>query len=278
MVSIRKILFPVDFSENCYGAARYVEFFAGRFDAEVTLLHVVSMGEHNLAQELLPGRQKQLEDFLAAELKYFTTQRVCLIGEAAPAIVDFAQHWNPDLVMLPTHGTGLFRRLLLGSVAATVLHDLASPVWTSIHAEAAPALEKIHCRKILCAIDLTDRSRSVVQWAADLAGEYQAELAIVHATPALPTGYAGLKVYDDFVDSVAGKARSRVEGLLKEMGITGVAKVSPGDPALVVTNAVRDFGADLLVMGRHGGTGATGYLRRHAYGILRDSPCPVISI
>lgn len=278
MVSIRKILFPVDFSENCYGAARYVEFFAGRFDAEVTLLHVVSMGEHNLAQELLPGRQKQLDDFLAGEFKYFMTQRVCVTGEAAPAIVDFAQQWKPDLVMLPKHGTGLFRRLLLGSVAATVLHDLPFPVWTSIHAEAAPALEKIHCRRILCAIDLAERSQTVVQWAADLAGEYAAELAIIHATPALPNGYAGLKVYDDFVESVTGKARSRVEGLLRDMGIKGLAKVGTGDPALVVTNAVRDFGADLLVIGRHSGEGASGYLRRHAYGILRDSPCPVISI
>jgi nucleotide-binding universal stress UspA family protein len=41
MFQIKKILFPVDFSEACLGASRYVEAFTGRFQAELTLLHVV---------------------------------------------------------------------------------------------------------------------------------------------------------------------------------------------------------------------------------------------
>ena len=55
MPQIRKILFPVDFSDSSFGAARYVEYFAGQFQAEIMLLHAVGMGEHNLAEELLPG-------------------------------------------------------------------------------------------------------------------------------------------------------------------------------------------------------------------------------
>jgi hypothetical protein len=34
MPAIKKILFPVDFSKRCIGAARYVEAMAGRFEAE----------------------------------------------------------------------------------------------------------------------------------------------------------------------------------------------------------------------------------------------------
>jgi len=60
MPLIKKILFPVDFSNNCLGVGRYVESFAGGFGAEIMLLHVVGMGEHNLAEELLPRRQEQL--------------------------------------------------------------------------------------------------------------------------------------------------------------------------------------------------------------------------
>ena len=73
MLTIKKILFPVDFSEQCIGAARYVEAFAGRFDAEVMLLHVAADGEQVLARELQPARQIQLNAFLADEFKYFTT-------------------------------------------------------------------------------------------------------------------------------------------------------------------------------------------------------------
>ena len=52
----------------------------GRFEAEIMLLHVVGMGEHNLAEDPLPRRQAQLDAFLADELKYFTTQRLCVAG------------------------------------------------------------------------------------------------------------------------------------------------------------------------------------------------------
>jgi nucleotide-binding universal stress UspA family protein len=35
MFQLKRILFPVDFSPRCRGAAAYVESLAGRFDAEL---------------------------------------------------------------------------------------------------------------------------------------------------------------------------------------------------------------------------------------------------
>ena len=143
MPSIKKILFPVDFSARCLGAARYVEALAGRFDAEIMLLHVVENGTNTLAEELLPARKIQLDAFLADEWKYFTTHRVCVMGEdSAQPIIDTARSWRPDLVMMPTHGFGGYRRLLLGSVTAKVLHELDCPIWTDVHSEQARLLKR----------------------------------------------------------------------------------------------------------------------------------------
>lgn len=278
MPLIKKILFPVDFSDSCLGAARYVEAFAGRFEAEITLLHALAMEEAHFARELLPARQAQLDAFLTDELKHFTTQRVCVTGDPSSKIVDFARRWAPDLVMMPTHGLGAFRRLLLGSVAAKVLHDLDCPVWTGVHSEAAPPLEQIHCRRVLCAVDLAERSRTVLDWAKWLAGEYQAALGIVHATTELPPAYYGFSLEQEFAQSVSEQAKRRVEILQTAAGTAGQVYVNSGDPAKVVACAAKDFGADLVVIGRHGGKGLAGYLRPNAYGILRDSPCPAISI
>ena len=165
MPQIKRILFPVDFSESCAGAGRYVEAFAGQFEAEIMLLHVITRGEHTLPDELLPVRKAQLDAFLADELKYFTTHRICIIADddidPATEIVESARSWCPDMVMLPTHGLGFFRRHLLGSVTAKLLHDLRCPIWTSVHAESAPALEDIHCRRILCSVDFSECSRNV---------------------------------------------------------------------------------------------------------------------
>jgi nucleotide-binding universal stress UspA family protein len=269
----------VDFSDSCIGAARYVEALAGRFEAEIMLLHVVGMGEHNLAEDLLPQRQAQLDAFLADELKYFTTQRLCVTGDDPETeIVGAARYWGPDLVTMPTHGLGAFRRLLLGSITAKVLHDLDCPVWTGVHSEAAPLLENIHCRRILCAIDLTEHSQRVLQWAAWLAGKCHASLRIVHATAELPAAFNSINLEKDLAQSVTEQEKSQIQILQTAAGTAGQVFIESGDPAEVVACAARNFDADLLVIGRHGETGIAGYLRQSAYSILRDSPCPVISI
>jgi len=278
MPLIKKILFPVDFSENCLGAARYVEYFAGRFEAEVTLLHVVSMGEHKLAEEFLSQRRAQLDAFLSNGLKQFTTKRVCLTGEPSTGIVEFAESFPPDLVMMPTHGLGAFRRLLLGSVTAKVLHDLDCPVWTGVHSETAPPLEKIHCRRVLCALDLNERSGNVINWAAWIAGQYGAPLGIVHATTELPPGNFEVSLAQEYAQSVAEQALRRITLLQAAAGTAGQVFINPGNPARIAACAAERFGADLLIIGRHGHRGIAGFLRQNAYAMLRDSPCPVISI
>ena len=58
---------------------------------------------------------------------------------------------------MPTHGYGIFRSMLLGSVTAKVLHDAACPVWTGVHVEETPP-NSAAFERILCAVDLTDKS------------------------------------------------------------------------------------------------------------------------
>ena len=234
------------------------------------------MGEHILAEDLKASRQAQLDQFMADEFRYFTHERVCVIGEASTEIVASARRWGADLVMIPTHGLGTFRRLLIGSVTAKVLHDLDCPVWTNVHSETALSLEQIHCRRVLCAVDLTDRSQSVLEWAAWLAGEYQAELGIVHATAEMPSDSYGWSLAEEFSQALSDRAKTRIDAF--HAGPGTAVFVNAGSPARVVSQAARDFNADLIVMGRHSGTGIAGNLYQHAYAILRDSPCPVISI
>jgi len=278
MPQIRKILFPVDFSDSSFGAARYVEYFAGQFQAEIMLLHAVGMGEHNLAEELLPQRKALLDTFLADELKYFTTERVCEVGEAASVLMETAASWNPDLVMIPTHGLGYFRRHLLGSVTAKALHDLRCPIWTSVHAEVAPTLENIHCKRILCALDLTERSSFILEWAAWLAKEFDASLHISHATLSMDTSAQVWAVATEFQQDIEQRAVAQIAALQKEAGTKASVAVAPGAPDSVIAKAAQEFGADLIVIGRHDNDDIVGNLFQNAYSILSQSPRPVISV
>jgi nucleotide-binding universal stress UspA family protein len=186
--------------------------------------------------------------------------------------------WSPDLVMMPTQGLGFFRSFLLGSVTAKVLHDVECPVWTGIHEEDAPPLEKITWSRVLCAIDLGDRSPDVLAWAAFLAREHQAELRIVHATPALEAAAIGRYLDDEFIVSLAAEAKSRIAALQAAVGTNATIQIARGNPRPAVTSAAKEFSADLLVIGRHNSAGIAGRLRHNAYAIIRSSPCPVISI
>jgi nucleotide-binding universal stress UspA family protein len=277
MPQIKRILFPVDFSDSCLGAARYVEAFAGQFEAEIMFLHAVGMGEHNAA--LMEKRKAQLDAFLVNEVACFSTRRVCTVADDPSwAIAEAARSWSPDLVMMPTHGLGFFRRHLLGSVTTKMLHDLKCPVWTAVHAEFAPPLEEIHCRRILCSVDLTEHSRDILEWATWLAGEYQATLGIVHATVAADTLTAGWHLREEFARYVTAQAKMRIDALQAEVGTAADVFIHPGTPKTVVAQAAGEFSADLLVIGRHGHAGLFGDLFPNANAILRESPCPVISI
>jgi nucleotide-binding universal stress UspA family protein len=279
MRQIKKILFPVDFSDSSVGAARHVEALAGQFEAEIMLLHAVGTGEHALAEEREAAGKAQIDAFLRDELKYFTTHRVCVTADdPARAIADAVQSWGPDLVVMPTHGLGFFRRHLLGSVTTKTLHDVTCPVWTNVHAEFTPSLEEIHCRRILCSVDLAECSRSILEWAAWLAGEYQASLGIVHATVGANVLDAGWHLREELARYILEQAKIRINALQMEAGTSAEVFVDAGKPAIVVPRVAGQFDADLLVIGRHRSAGFVGDLFQNALAILGGSPCPVISI
>ncbi len=104
-----------------------------------------------------------------------------LKGDPALQIARTARDQNVDLIVLSTHGHGVFYRFLLGSVAAKVLHESACPVWTDAHLEEAPA-GKFGIYSVVCAVDLSPHSRNTVLRAAQIAEEFGAQLTLVHIT------------------------------------------------------------------------------------------------
>ena len=86
------------------------------------------------------------------------------------------------MIMMSTRGCGLYRRFLLGSVTAKVLHDSDCPVWTTTHIEEAPPAQPVSCRKIACAVDLGPHTERVLSWASRLASGIDARLLVIHVT------------------------------------------------------------------------------------------------
>lgn len=274
----KKILFPVDFSERCRSAARMAETFAGHFQAELTLLHVLEPLTYNdIPIDAAGIAEQRLGEYMVDELKHFDVRRVLLEGDPAGKILEYAHSQSFDLIMLPTHGYGAFRRLMLGSVAAKVLHAAQCPVWTGVHMEHVPRLEDIGFRRILCAIDLGKQSCPTAKWAKNFAAEFGAELEIVHAVPDAnesPVVYTHQDPKEDLVNQATGK----VQAVKECVGADAKVFVIGDEVASAVCGCAAREKADLLVIGRSVEGGMLGRLRENAYSIIRQSPCPVVSV
>ena len=84
----------------------------------------------------------------------------------AAVIHKVLQHQGADLVMMPTRGSGIVRRFLLGSVTAKVLHDVSAAVWTSTGTAIEEHTPTVPYKSIICALDETPESEVILRAAA----------------------------------------------------------------------------------------------------------------
>jgi nucleotide-binding universal stress UspA family protein len=286
MLAIKHILFPIDFSDRCCGAVPFVETLATRFGAKMTLISVAAPYWYPVdpgvpvmvdIDEVREQLQARLDQTLTREFPSPDVRRVVEIGEAAETITTFAHKEDVDLIMMPTHGYGPFRSLLLGSVTAKVLHDARCPVWTAAHVQDEPQKHHAACRKILCAVDGSPQSDRLMKWAAEFAKLNAATLRVVHVIGGVQ-GWPESQLNAEFEATMRTDARESIEKMMRAAGVFAPVCVAVGDVAGSVREEARRHAADLVVIGRGLLQETLGRLRTHAYGIIRQAPCPVVSV
>jgi nucleotide-binding universal stress UspA family protein len=179
---------------------------------------------------------------------------------------------------MPTHGYGPFRRLLLGSVTSKVLHDADCPVWTGVHLEKHPSAEPLALSHILCAIDLGPHSTKALDWASRLATEFRSKLTIAHVVASLDPRTEDYYFAPEWRKYVMDQAKEDIEKLQRNVGTQAEVDLETGDISKSVSLAAENLKADLIVIGRGATAGVLGRFRTHAYSIIRQSPCPVVSV
>jgi len=292
MPRLNRLLVPVEFSPRCQGAVEYAEALSAHFHCEIVLLHVVipplanfssfeamaytSAGD--LAREIAEQRTMELQKFPCSVPADCCVRRLVLEGDPTETIVDFAAREKCNLIVMPTRGYGPFRRFLLGSVTAKVLHDAICPVWTGPHMEAAPDFSSMHFHNVACAIDLGLHSREVMCWAGGFAAEFGAHLTLIHAIPASATRLGGFYFDPDWRTQLTRSAMERISFLREDMGIEASVAIEAGETPAVVGAAAETLKADLLVIGRGSTPRAHGHLPTNAYAIVRESKCPVVTV
>jgi len=139
-LEIKRILVAIDSSQNARGALEAAVELAKGLKAELRIAHVVyiptlfwSMGvpgsavptdkieedAASVARELLANAVKFARDSGVADVK---DELVTDLVSPYQGIVQLAEHDDADVIVIGTRGNGGFKKLLLGSVANSILH------------------------------------------------------------------------------------------------------------------------------------------------------------
>jgi len=136
-------------------------------------------------------------------------------------------------------------------------------------------------KRICCAVDFSEPSRLALSKAAELARRDGAELLLAHVYEVPQPAGELLVAAVDLTGPAAAEAEQKMRPWMEEAvrlrGAPVRTRILAGQPALEVTQAAREAGCDLLVVGTHGRSG----IKRLVLGsvaerIVREAHCDVL--
>ena len=298
-IQIKHVLCPTDFSDFSVRALRHAVAMARRYDALLSVLHVVpSPVVYGGDIPYFPNPavdHAAIHKEAAGELRRFV-ESVLLDRVRVTLEVKGGVPWREirataaalpaDLLVMGTHGLAGFEHLLLGSVTEKVLRSAECPVLTICHEEGrtwqAPGL----ISRILCATDLSESSADTISFALSLATENQAHVRFLHVIESLPQLGAGGypppfeigPLRHEVVQMVRRKLHDAIPGDARA-ACSIEEQVEVGTAYKEILRLATEERADLIVMGSQGHTslGAMlfGSTSQH---VVRAATCPVLTV
>lgn len=136
-------------------------------------------------------------------------------------------------------------------------------------------------RKIIAAVDLTDDSRAVLERAAGLAQQWQAQLLLVHIVEFVPIE----PMSDSLVpvvqvdERLVERARAQLQTLAGTAGVsTDCLRVTSGNVKIELLHIARDWQADLIVLGSRERHGLSILVNLTEDTVLHGAPCDVLAV
>jgi nucleotide-binding universal stress UspA family protein len=297
MISIKRILFPTDFSDSAERAFAIADSLAQKYDATLHVLHVIVWSSAHLSPAFLYGMSAAEQDQLLANARGHAGEKIAgtvpaertyphtvaqVTHISAPeAIVDYVDENKIDLVVMGTHGHGAIKRFFLGSTTDKVVRLAACPVIT-VHPDADVADYKP--RRLLVPVDFSEQSPVLLRHAMHLAEDEGGSLDVIHVVPpqTVPSVYYTMEPLPVPYEEIRLRAEEHLSSLLREIvgdAVPTRSFVTIGDPVTEITERARASGYDLLVVATHGYSGIKrAFLGSVAERVVRSAPCPVLVI
>jgi nucleotide-binding universal stress UspA family protein len=298
-LSVQNVLFATDFSTTSEAALPYAAAICRHFGSTLHSVHVlsdtallmmtggidyVSMG--TLYEDAHTEAKEKL-DQIADRLQGVPHRVHVRHGQVWKGLADVIEANEVDLIVVSTHGRTGLGKLLLGSVAETILRHAPCPVLTvgpKVSGRAKLPFAKpgrdmvppeLELREIVLATNFGGNSARVAQEAIALAEEFRARLTLLH-------------VIEDY--SQLGRRPGPIED-----GVRRLQELIPrnaslhyhpeialefGSPAERILKVASDCEADLIVLGARprSEVGGTHFPWSAAHHVIAGAHCPVLTI
>jgi nucleotide-binding universal stress UspA family protein len=294
----KNILVPLDGSKLAEAAIPVAASLAKTLNAPVTLLHIIEKDapeeihkDHHItrADEASAYLDELAKRAFAAEMNVERHVHTAAVNDVAASIVEHAMtEFQPDLIVMCTHGKSGVRELLFGSIAQQVVAHGTTPLLL-IKPEVASSTT-FDPEKILVPLDsgpVHDDSLPITQI---LAKAYGSEIYLLTVIPTFSTVTGETAAASSLLPATtSAMLEIRVENAemdlqahleeLKQAGFRAKAEIVRGDPATEIVNLSERLNADLVVLTTHRKAGASAFWARSvAPNVTRRARVPILLI
>lgn len=246
-----------------------IETYAPNMVADAATLQTIYDGQQEQAEQLATAASERI-----ARPGLAATWEVGF-GWPANTILNVADRFDPDLLVVGSRGLGPFTSALLGSVSEELVDHAPCPVLVARGTEL---------RRVVLAEDGSPDAQAastlLLRWPIFRGCEVRvvsvAEIPDLRKTTTEPAGAAVQRVAQKALATADEVARTTADRLSRA-GLSADTSVRQGDPTAEILAAAGDWSADLIIIGTRGQTGLTRLLHGSvARTILEHARCSVL--
>jgi nucleotide-binding universal stress UspA family protein len=280
-----RILFPTDGSDVVAPVFEYALDVATAHDATVHVLNVADTTQDSVTRiggDVIDVFETEGERIVAETAERARERGVSVVpdvvqGQPSEAIVAYAEKYDIDLVVMPTHGRKGLERMLVGSVTERVVTAADVPVLT-----VNPGTDGLSYPATDVLVP-TDGSRGANRALDEGIGVVKATDATLHVLHVVETARLGFDVRsavaEEQLEEQAGDIVAEAAETAAAESVDAATEIEYGQAYRKILEYVEEHDVGLVVVGTEGRTGFDRYLLGSVTSkLVRTSPVPLLLV